>query len=135
MTDEEKKVIENLKTEYEKLIKEGNILFPLYKSDAKRLIDIIENQQKEIEELKEQNKEMNKTKIVADSFHKYMSEKFDKGFVSKDKIKAKIEKYKWAIESYDCDKADYKQSQAVGAWNVLRLILKESEIWNEKKND
>jgi len=52
LSDEERKAIVNLKTEYEKLIKEDNILFPLYKSDAKRLIDIIEKQQKEIEELK-----------------------------------------------------------------------------------
>ena len=52
LSDEEKKTIESLKTEYEKLIKEDNILFPLYKSDAKRLIDIIEKQSKEIEELK-----------------------------------------------------------------------------------
>ena len=49
MNDEEKKAIEYLKIEYEKLMKEDNILFPLYKSDAKRLIDIIEKQQKEIE--------------------------------------------------------------------------------------
>ena len=52
MSDEERKAIENLKIEYEKLMKKDNILFPLYKSDAKRLIDIIEKQQKEIERLK-----------------------------------------------------------------------------------
>ena len=52
LSDEEKKAIEYLKIEYEKLMKEDNILFPLYKSDAKRLIDIIEKQSKEIEELK-----------------------------------------------------------------------------------
>lgn len=51
LSDEERKAIENLKIEYEKLMKEDNILFPLYKSDAKRLIDIIEKQSKEIEEL------------------------------------------------------------------------------------
>ena len=56
LSDEEKRTIENLKTEYEKLIKEDNILFPLYKSDAKRLINLIQKQSKEIEELKENNK-------------------------------------------------------------------------------
>ena len=55
MTEEEKKAIEYLKIEYEKLMKEDNILFPLYKKDAKRLIDIIEKQSKEIEELKNKN--------------------------------------------------------------------------------
>ena len=52
LSDEEKKAIEYLKIEYEKLMKEDNILFPLYKSYAKSLIDIIEKQSKEIEELK-----------------------------------------------------------------------------------
>lgn len=54
LRDEERKAIENLKIEYEKLIKEDNILFPLYKSDAKRLINLIEKQSKEIEEYKKQ---------------------------------------------------------------------------------
>lgn len=77
LSDEEKKAIEYLKIEYEKLMKEDNILFPLYKSDAKRLIDIIEKQSKEIEELKgtlkcTQNSWYEDAKIV-------------------DKIKAKIE--------------------------------------------
>ena len=62
LSDEEKKAIANLKTEYEKLIKEDNILFPLYKSDAKRLIDIIKKQSKEIEELKTIN-QMQKYRI------------------------------------------------------------------------
>ena len=53
---EERKAIENLKIEYEKLMKEDNILFLLYKSNAKRLIDIIEKQSKEIEELKDERK-------------------------------------------------------------------------------
>lgn len=52
MNEEEKKAIENLKTEYEKLIKEGNILFPLYKSDAKRLINLIDKQNKVIDEIR-----------------------------------------------------------------------------------
>lgn len=73
MTSEEKRVIENLKTEYEKLIKEDNILFPLYKSDAKILINLIEKQSKEIEELKE------------------VKWYYEISRVPKDKIKAKIE--------------------------------------------
>ena len=64
LSDEEKRTIENLKTEYEKLIKEDNILFPLYKSDAKRLINLIEKQSKEIEELKEYKHDAELTKIA-----------------------------------------------------------------------
>ena len=82
MSDEEKKAIEYLKIEYEKLMKEDNILFPLYKSDAKRLIDIIEKQSKEIEELK--NADL--TTVYLNGF--YEGEK-----KVKDKIKVKIEEY------------------------------------------
>lgn len=60
LSDEEKKAIENLKIEYEKLMKEDNILFPLYKSNAKRLIDIIEKQSKEIEHQKEKRENQKK---------------------------------------------------------------------------
>ena len=78
LSDEERKAIENLKIEYEKLIKEDNILFPLYKSDAKRLIDIIEKQSKEIEELKDTRSVFNMGR------RSYKNE-------IEDKIKAKIE--------------------------------------------
>ena len=83
LSNEEKNAIEYLKIEYEKLMKEDNILFPLYKSDAKRLIDIIEKQSKEIEELKKPKYFINcKTNEIT---------KLTNDFVSKDKIKAKIE--------------------------------------------
>lgn len=76
LSDEEKKAIEYLKIEYEKLMKEDNILFPLYKSDAKRLIDIIEKQSKEIEELK-----------VINQMQKYRIEVIDeRELISKDKL-------------------------------------------------
>jgi len=31
------------------------------------------------------------------------------------------------FKNYNCDKADYKQSQAIGAWDILQELLKESE--------
>ena len=86
LSDEEKKAIEYLKIEYEKLMKEDNILFPLYKSNAKRLIDIIEKQSKEIEELKEDNKHQWEERC------KLTFELEDS--TSNDKIKAKIEEVK-----------------------------------------
>ncbi len=99
MTDEEKKTIENLKTEYEKLIKEDNILFPLYKSEAKRLLNLIEKQSKEIEEL---NKDLKKKPIflIKDIYSpklKEISLQDVEGLIEqgreevKDKIKAEIE--------------------------------------------
>jgi len=88
LSDEERKAVENLKTEYEKLIKEDNILFPLYKSDAKRLINIIEKQSKEIEELKDKN---NKLMEELDLTTVYISGVYDGEKKVQDKIKAKIE--------------------------------------------
>ena len=100
LSDEEKKAIEYLKIEYKKLMKEDNILFPLYKSDAKRLIDIIEKQSKEIEELK---KEYERVRAGRNWLSEHISaqiatpELFDRlveeNYISKDKIKAKIEEY------------------------------------------
>ena len=79
LSDEEKEAIEYLKIEYEKLMKEDNILFPLYKSNAKRLIDIIEKQSKEIEELKKPKYVINcKTNEIT---------KLTNDFVSKNEIK------------------------------------------------
>lgn len=47
--------------------------------------------------------------------------------ISKEKVKNMIKEKEWALENYDCDKSDYKQSQAIGAWDILQKLLKESE--------
>lgn len=101
LSDEERKAIANLKIEYEKLIKEDNILFPLYKSDAKRLIEIIEKQSKEIEELKEDidkfKKALGKRITYCNELEKDLFENCSNYVVSKDKIKAIIEEYEKAL--------------------------------------
>lgn len=51
----------------------------------------------------------------------------NKYYIQKSKVREKIEENKWAMEHYDCDEADYKQSQAVGAWNVLMKLLQEGD--------
>ena len=120
MSDEEKKAIEYLKIEYEKLMKEDNILFPLYKSDAKRLIDIIEKQSKEIEELK---KEYERVRAGRNWLSEHISaqiatpELFDRlveeNYISKDKIKAKIEEVNkdfWEIQDEIRGQIDVLQS-------------------------
>ena len=88
LSDEEKKTIEYLKIEYEKLMKEDNILFPLYKSDAKRLIDIIEKQSKEIEELNKSDESKEQSSMKYYNLYKELV----------DKIKAKIEELKEDIK-------------------------------------
>ena len=133
MSDEEKKAIEYLKIEYEKLMKEDNILFPLYKSDGKRLIDIIEKQSKEIEELKIQNNKL------AQCHFKYeemigvdllLPDKLE--YTSNDKIKAKIEelenqKRQW-IEDRD---NKHKDSEIIYAIEILQSLLEKRSKNNE----
>ena len=104
LSDEERKAIENLKIEYEKLMKEDNILFPLYKSDAKRLIDIIEKQSKEIEELKIAfNNCFDECTSLRENFHKQIEISKNKDKKWEYKIKAKIEEYKKQIEKMKKD--------------------------------
>ena len=103
LSDEEKQAIEYLKIEYEKLMKEDNIFFPLYKSDAKRLIDIIEKQQKEIEELKNKNKKYTihfTDKQYSDAIKLAQSVAIS---MFEDKIKAKIKEIskEWAEGELD----------------------------------
>lgn len=51
LSEEEKKVINSLKNEYKKLEEEGNILFPLFKQQAKTILNLITKLQEENEVL------------------------------------------------------------------------------------
>lgn len=53
LSEEENKVIKNLENEYKKLEEQGNILFPLYKRQAKAVLNLITKLRKEIEHQKE----------------------------------------------------------------------------------
>lgn len=77
------------------------------------LLTSYDKQQKEIEELKEENR---KKSIVIIEYQD-LYEKLE------DKIKAKMKEKEWSLENYDCDESDYKQSQAIGAWSVLQSLL------------
>lgn len=44
-------------------------------------------------------------------------------YVLKDDIRDAMKKYEWATKSYDCDEADYKQSQDIGAWFALLNLI------------
>lgn len=125
MLDEEKKAINQLKADtnfYDYELKNGKYIYELfkievYKKDVDVILNLIEKQSKQIEKLQ-----------VINQMQKYRIEVMDeRELISRDEveeiIKIKIEENKWAIEHYDCDEADYKQSQAIGAWNVLQSIL------------
>ena len=139
MSDEEKKAIEYLKIEYEKLIKEDNILFPLYKSDAKRLIEIIEKQSKEIEELKEIKSKLDEKNIPIETllaeFERledleddlttvYLNGVYDGEKKVEDKIKAKIEIRK--EEKANC-KDSIEEKYLLREIYVLQSLLEKKE--------
>ena len=44
-------------------------------------------------------------------------------YIPVQKIKDIQKEKEWALQSYDCTKADYKQSQAIGAWGALQELL------------
>lgn len=76
MLSDEEKAIEELKNKKADYFMISNLT-------GKTLVNLIEKQQKEIEELKEKNKNLN-----------WYFENQKDNFVHKDKIKAKIEEYK-----------------------------------------
>lgn len=121
LSDEERKAIENLKIEYEKLIKEDNILFPLYKSNAERLINLIEKQSKEIEELKAHQ-------IIFTNDYKPIGSKGRK-FISEDKLKAKIEEVEqWELYNMKIPRLstlDERLGAKIGIKYILQSLLEE----------
>lgn len=80
LSDEEKRIIKSVKEEYKKGIEQGNVLFPIFLNQAKILLNLIEKQQKEIEELKEKNRHITKETVEFVNSH----------YISKDKIKEMI---------------------------------------------
>lgn len=106
MSDEEKKAIDKLKTliQYLSVWKENFTIVP---DDVKYLIPIlnlIEKQQKEIEELKEKNRHITKETVEFVNSH----------YISKDRIKAKTEEYK---------KQQKEEPDAYLCIKVLRSLL------------
>ena len=119
LSDEEKKAIEYLKIEYEKLMKEDNILFPLYKSDAKRLIDIIEKQSKEIEELKNQE-------ATARRINELLVQRYSNS-ISFQKVKDKIEelnKKEQKLQNSISAEEREEYSDANISWDLMDINIK-----------
>ena len=122
----------DIETEYEKLIKK--VSEQVYKEKECILLQqIIKKQERTIEnliarnkELEDENKELKKMEDLTYEALKNTN-LIHKNYISKSIVREKIEENKWAIEHYDCDEADYKQSQAVGAWNALIRLLQEGD--------
>lgn len=80
--------------------------------------------------LKEENEKLRGKIDINISYTEYLEKilnEYKKESILKQKVKNMIKEKEWALENYDCDKSDYKQSQAIGAWNILQKLLKESE--------
>ena len=60
-------------------------------------------------------------------YYRNLANSYQGNCISKEKVKNMIKEKEWALENYNCDESDYKQSQAIGACNVLQELLKESE--------
>ena len=91
LSEEEKKAINYLEKEYKKLKEEGNILFPLYKQQAKTLLNLITKLQKENEE-KDKQIDLMAEKLV--QAHEWFYSEFD-NFTKEDFIEyfeRKVEK-------------------------------------------
>lgn len=96
LSEEEKKAINYLEKEYKKLKEEGNILFPLYKQQAKTLLNLINKLQKENEELKRNGIQNLLDDELTSLINEYLGEKFklliNHDYISKKSIKEKIYK-------------------------------------------
>ncbi len=66
-------------------------------------------------------------------YYRNLANSYQGNCISKEKVKNMIKEKEWALENYNCDESDYKQSQAIGACNVLQELLKESEEEYDKK--
>ena len=94
-----------------------------YLSDYKRVLEINEVLLKENEELKFKERSRIIGKYGDTEIHDVINRTLSNDYISVQKVKDKIEEKEWAIKSYDCDTADYKQSQAIGAWQVLQELI------------
>ena len=59
--------------------------------------------------------------------HDVINRVLSNDYISVKKVKNMIKEKEWALENYNCDESDFKQSQAIGAWDILQKLLKESE--------
>lgn len=100
MSEEEKKVIESLKYEYKNMVDNDYVLFPLYKTQANKLINLIDKLQKENYELNSDLKVFKRALTDIEKENEELKEKYENinwyfenqkdNFVHKNKIRTKI---------------------------------------------
>ena len=130
MTDEEKKAIEFVKSELQDEKKKARddyqSLTGLYGNlEIEILLNLIEKQQKEIEELKDINKKLEARKYMLNArTGEVTAIPIDNNYISKDKIKAKIEE----IEKLKTDDENSIINKIVNWFiNQMQSLLEEKE--------
>ena len=129
---EDIKILENIKEYMQNQINKGYNKF-IYNDlgwDEKCIdvINAIENLIARNKELKQWYELFNKTnpekmKIIADSFHEKMADKFDKEFIPKSKVREKIEELLKEYNDKYTNRAKYKVSYAI---KILQELLEEN---------
>lgn len=118
---------EILKEEKEQAWEEWNNLEQGSYETGQKLKQQIKELQKENEELKLEKRNRSIGKYGDVELHDLINRVLSNNYISIQTVKDKMKEKEWALESYDCDEADYKQSQAIGAWSVLQELIEERE--------
>lgn len=113
--------IDSIKTDKE--YKEENGWHGYYNKEIVELARILEHILSDYKRVLKENEELKKFHIQDNKHLDFIMEHS----IPIQKVKDKIKEKEWALENYNCDKSDYKQSQAIGAWDILQKLLKESE--------
>ena len=147
--------LEHILSDYKRILKENEKYKRLAEMNLKNAEEFKDNMcehrcllKNENEELKQENeqlrtevnslkKENDKLKFEERSriigkygyveIHDVINRVLSNDYISVKKVKNMIKEKEWALENYNCDESDFKQSQAIGAWDILQKLLKESE--------
>lgn len=132
MTEEEKKALKYFNN-FKVTIEENDMLFgeeltvkcgEETKKQITTILNLINKLQRENEELKESKTLIEKILDKGKGFTLRQTEYIWEHYIPVQKVKDIQKTKEWALQSYDCDEADYKQSQAVGAWDVCEQLLR-----------
>ena len=149
MNEEEKKAVERIEdtfysdlgkginkfqkiTLYEDSIRDVRIILNLIEK-MKNCIDILDDELKErnktinekeitIEKLQKENEELKNQEATQRKINELLVQRYSNS-IPVQKVKDIQKEKEWILESYYCDEADYKQSQAIGAWSILQELL------------
>lgn len=123
MNEEEKKVVESLKYEYKNMVDNDYVLFPLYKTQANKLINLIDKLQKENKNLKIcLEREEKYSQSLNEDIKSLLNIEPNTNFISKDKIRELIKELVGETQYLGKDRGETKQHYAI---RILKKLLGE----------